>query len=84
MIQDPSLKEVFEQHPAYDLASSRPFMRADLNEDGDPPSIYELIADGWGFALIDPARIQADNGAGRTRGVIGLVNRGRPRKPDDW
>jgi len=44
----------------------------------------QLIADGWGYALIDPATIQADNGAGITRGVIGLVNKGQPRKPDDW
>jgi lysophospholipase L1-like esterase len=28
--------------------------------------------------------LQADNGAGLTRGIIGLVNRGAPRKPDDW
>ena len=30
------------------------------------------------------ASIQADNGAGLTRGIIGLVNKGQPRKPDDW
>ncbi|NIN96602.1 MAG: acetylxylan esterase, partial [Anaerolineae bacterium] len=28
--------------------------------------------------------IQADNGSGLTRGIIGLVNRGQPRSPDDW
>ncbi|MBE3109417.1 MAG: hypothetical protein IMZ46_02725, partial [Acidobacteria bacterium] len=28
--------------------------------------------------------IQADNGAGLTRGIIGLVNKGQPRKRDDW
>jgi hypothetical protein len=28
--------------------------------------------------------IQADNGAGLTRGIIGLVNKGQARKPDDW
>jgi hypothetical protein len=28
--------------------------------------------------------IQADNGAGLTRGIIGLANKGQPRKPDDW
>jgi hypothetical protein len=31
-----------------------------------------------------PASIQADNGAGLTQGVIGLVNKGQPRKVDDW
>jgi hypothetical protein len=50
----------------------------------DPPAIEQLIADGWGFAGINPGSIQADNGAGLTKGVIGLVNKGQPRKPDDW
>lgn len=51
---------------------------------GDPPSIQQLIAAGWGYASINPASIQVDNGAGLTRGIIGLVNKGQPRKPDDW
>jgi hypothetical protein len=50
----------------------------------DPPAIEQLIADGWGVATIAPNSIQADNGAGLTKGVIGLVNKGQPRKPDDW
>ena len=48
------------------------------------PAPEQLIADGWGYASINPTSIQADNGAGLTKGVIGLVNRGQPRKPDDW
>jgi alpha-glucuronidase len=50
----------------------------------DPPAAQQLIADGWGYATIVPASIQADNGAGLTKGIIGLVNQGQPRKPDDW
>jgi len=50
----------------------------------DPPATEQLIADGWGYAAISPGSIQADNGAGLTRGIIGLVNKGQPRKPDDW
>ncbi len=50
----------------------------------DPPALEQLIADGWGVATINPGSIQADNGAGLTKGVIGLVNKGQPRKPDDW
>jgi (4-O-methyl)-D-glucuronate---lignin esterase len=82
--QDPSLKEVFEQHPAYDPEMPRPFQFPQMNADGDPPNTWELIADGWGFALLDPASIQTDNGAGLTRGIVGLTNHGQPRKPDDW
>jgi len=51
---------------------------------GDPPASEQLIADGWGYAYLNPTSIQADNGAGLTKGVIGLVNKGQPRKPDDW
>ncbi len=48
------------------------------------PSNQQLIAAGWGYASISPMSIQADNGAGLTKGIIGLVNKGQPRKPDDW
>jgi len=82
--KDPSLKGVFEHHPAFQLSSRTPFQFPQVNADGDPPNTWELIADGWGFALLDPASIQADNGAGLTRGIIGLVNHGQPRKPEDW
>jgi len=51
---------------------------------GDPPSTEQLIASGWGFAFLNPGSIQADNGAGLTRGVIGLVNQGQSRSPEDW
>jgi hypothetical protein len=50
----------------------------------DPPSTEQLIAVGWGYTTISPGSIQADNGAGLTKGIIGLVNKGQPRKPDDW
>ncbi len=49
-----------------------------------PPWQPLVLAKGWGYAIIVPNSIQADNGAGLTRGVIGLCNRGQPRKPDDW
>ena len=49
-----------------------------------PSRTETLIKAGWGYAMISPVSIQADNGAGLTRGIIGLVNHGQPRKPDDW
>jgi lysophospholipase L1-like esterase len=55
-----------------------------LPASSDPPSTEQLIASGWGYAYLSPVSIQADNGAGLTRGIIGLVNKGEPRKPDDW
>src|SRR3974390_1133336 len=50
----------------------------------DPLSTEQLLAAGWGYAIINPGSIQPDNGAGLTKGIIGLVNKGQPRKPDDW
>ena len=56
---------------------------------GPPPAgptwqQLEVLAKGWGYATISPTSVQADNGAGLTAGIIGLVNKGEPRKPDDW
>jgi len=44
----------------------------------------QLARKGWGYAVLVPTSVQADNGAGLTRGIIGLVNKGQPRKLDDW
>ena len=44
----------------------------------------QALAKGWGYADFYPTSVQADNGAGLTEGIIGLVNKGQPRKLDDW
>jgi tetratricopeptide (TPR) repeat protein/peptidoglycan/xylan/chitin deacetylase (PgdA/CDA1 family) len=44
----------------------------------------QVLAMGWGYAVLIPTSVQADNGAGLTEGIIGLVNKGQPRKLDDW
>jgi hypothetical protein len=51
---------------------------------GGPTWQQQVLAKGWGYAIIVPNSIQADNGAGLTRGIIGLCNKGQPRKADDW
>ena len=51
---------------------------------GPPAWQNEVLTKGWGYAVISPYSVQADNGAGLTRGIIGLCNKGQPRKPDDW
>ncbi|HLJ50082.1 MAG TPA: GDSL-type esterase/lipase family protein [Bryobacteraceae bacterium] len=65
-----------------EMFASRPELKAALGT--DPPSTEQLIAGGWAYALLDPGSIQPDNGAGLTKGIIGLTNKGQPRKPDDW
>jgi hypothetical protein len=44
----------------------------------------QVLDKGWGYAILIPGTVQADNGAGLRQGIIGLVNKGQPRKPDDW
>jgi len=82
--RDPSLKDVFARHPAWQPVKGTPFQFPQMNEDGDLPNTWQLAAAGWGFVLFDPASVQADDGAGLTRGIIGLVNKGQPRGPEDW
>lgn len=43
-----------------------------------------VLSNGWGFATLNTYSIQADGGAGLTMGIIGLCNKGQPRKLDDW
>ena len=50
----------------------------------EPSWKEQLISRGWAYAILEPSSIQADNGAGLRQGIIGLVNKGQPRKPDDW
>jgi hypothetical protein len=86
MIKDnPEIKAIFDKYPAYTPITRLPgpnFFAPPPS--GDSPPTEQLLAAGWGYATIDPNSIQADNGAGLTRGIIGLVNKGQPRRPDDW
>ena len=49
-----------------------------------PATAQQIIDHGLGYASLSPVSIQADNAAGLTSGIIGLVNQGKFRKPDDW
>ena len=44
----------------------------------------QVLAKRWGYATLIPTSVQADNGAGLTDGIIGLVNKGQPRSLEDW
>lgn len=69
------IKNPFNRTPAQPLG---------LGSSGEPTWKEQLIMRGWGYAILVPSSIQADNGAGLTQGIIGLVNKGQPRKPTDW
>lgn len=58
------------------------------------PNWQQLVLEkGWGYAIISPTSVQGDTGGrvgpdgryqGLVTGIIGLCNKGQPRKPDDW
>ena len=80
---NPEVKKIFDKYPAY-----TPVTKTTINffapQTGEASPTEQLLAAGWGYCTIDPKSIQADNGDGLTKGIIGLVNRGQPRKPGDW
>ncbi len=82
---DTSLKAIFEKYPVYSpitkLAGPN-FFNLPAVENLSPTE--QLLAAGWGYVTLDPTSVQADNGAGLTKGIIGLINKGQPRKPTDW
>jgi hypothetical protein len=86
MQQDPSLKDMYFETSGMAAGEGEPALSASAAECGRRSAEHNgsLIAAGWGFVLFDPASVQEDNGAGITRGIIGLVNKGQPRKPEDW
>ena len=55
-----------------------------IPKEEEPTWKQQLLAKGWGYAILIPTSYQADYGAGLTQGIIGLMNKGQPRKPDDW
>jgi hypothetical protein len=77
-----------------ELAFSREFMAAIVRyipemapgsrANQGPTWQQQVLAKGWGYAELIPTSYQADNGAGLTQGIIGLMNKGQPRKLDDW
>jgi hypothetical protein len=45
----------------------------------------QALSKGWGYGSINPGSIQGDSGGNALRqGIIGLANKGQPRKPEDW
>jgi hypothetical protein len=66
------------------LPAAAPALPAAPPAPAGPTWQQQCLAKGWGYAILLPNTIQADNGQGLTQGIIGLVNKGQPRKLDDW
>ncbi|MCX6332750.1 MAG: acetylxylan esterase [Bacteroidia bacterium] len=71
--------------PQAQTAAARPQATGSRPQGPAGPTWQQQVLEaGWGYAIIVPGSIQADNGAGLKSGIIGLTNKGQPRKPDDW
>ncbi len=70
--------------PAFMAAMRKRFPNFTMPKETGPTWQQQMLAKGWGYAELIPTTVQADNGAGLREGIIGLVNKGQPRKPDDW
>jgi hypothetical protein len=66
------------------IAKSIPEMMPGGPGNDGPSWQQQVLARGWGYAVLSPTSFQADNGAGLAEGIIGLVNKGQPRKLEDW
>jgi (4-O-methyl)-D-glucuronate---lignin esterase len=67
-----------------EMAKRFPAIAAQMAAAKGPTWQQQLLAKGWGYAVIIPTSFQADKGDGLTEGIIGLVNKGQPRRLDDW
>jgi hypothetical protein len=66
------------------IATSIPEMMPGGPGNTGPSWQQQVLARGWGYAILLPTSFQADDGAGLNAGIIGLVNKGQPRSPEDW
>lgn len=55
-----------------------------FKSENGPTWQQQVLAKGWGYAEYIPTSVQPDNAEALTEGIIGLGNKGQPRKLDDW
>ncbi len=70
--------------PEFLAAMAKRFPDLKMTADNGPTWQQQVLAKGWGYAVLIPTSIQTDKGDGLTEGIIGLVNQGQPRRLDDW
>lgn len=50
----------------------------------DTTVIHKILKNNWACATVETDSLQMDSGAGLHEGIIGLVNKGADRQPNDW
>lgn len=66
------------------IAKSIPEMMPGGPGNPEPSWQQQVLNKGWGYAILLPTSFQDDSGAGLNEGIIGLMNKGQLRTPDDW
>src|SRR4029077_7909199 len=66
--------------PEFMAAIAKRFPEMAVAANKEPTWQHQVLAKGWGYAVLIPTSVQADKGDGLTEGIIGLVNKGQPRK----
>ncbi len=82
----PAIMELaFSQEAMASFAKSIPEMMPGGPGNTGPSWQVQVLRRGWGYAVLQPTSFQADNGAGLTQGIIGLMDKGEPRNdPEEW
>ncbi len=78
------LELAFSQQFLESIAHMIPEMAPGAAAKAGPTWQEQVLQRGWGYAEYIPTSVQPDSGAALTKGMIGLANQGRPRRPDDW
>jgi hypothetical protein len=60
------------------------FANPPIPEGQGPDWRKQVLAAGWGYVELIPTTIQPDDPRKLREGIIGLVNKGTPRTPDQW
>lgn len=67
-----------------ELTFPEDYKQLDQTPGAEPSWQLQVLNKGWAYCMFLPPSLQADNAAGLTQGIIGLMNKGQYRKPDDW
>lgn len=81
---DPKMKKIFDKYPAYSPITRLPGPNFWGPLPEEISQTEELLEAGWGYLTLDTSSIQADHAAGLSEGIIGLVNKGGFRSPEEW
>ena len=82
--QDPSLKDVLANYPAWQPVRPTPFQPPQLNADGDPPNTWQLVRRAGESHSSTQRACRLTMAPASHVALSACVNKATPRKPEDW